>query len=561
MKLQQTSSGVTARALLALLLLGAVVLLQYASGAYHGEFGSHPDEAAHVVTGLMVYDYLTSFDWASPLRFAEIYYLHYPKVSLGHWPPVFYLEQALWMVFFGASRVSLLLLMASLCTLVAWTIYRVARQFSQLPFALLAAGVFILHPIVQQSTAAVMAEIPLTYCMFLATLVLGRYLERQQKYDAVLFGLLASLAILTKASGLLLALLPVMSGVLIRRFTHLKQPGFWLSAVIVVLLCAPFYLLMSEAMRAGMRHQSINSDFFFAALSFFSRHFVRLTEAWVIGFALVGVWNRVIAPLMRNEAVAPFWAVLASLFASTVMFHVLVPASLEVRYLAPLLPALALFVADGCQTLYQAIVPRLPLAPRWREGLVALAALLVIWSGFERMDKDWRGYGGVAAFITQSEEWAKSVMLVSSDPRGEGMLIAEVALGDNRPNRYVLRASKMLAMDDWLGRGYQKRFASSAEVMDFLARLPVHLLVIDTSLEAAKVYDHHRQLQEVTKTYPEQWRLVRQDDLVRNGQRYPAAIQVYALTGHRQLPAGDLEVNMRAVLGRTIQERPSAAPK
>lgn len=557
-----TSARANTSVLIALVFFVAIVLLQYASGAYQGEFGSHPDEAAHVVTGLMVYDYLTSFHWSSPMRFAEGYYLHYPKVSFGHWPPVFYLGQALWMLLFGASRTSLLLLMASLSTLLTWTVYRVARQFSPPIIALLAAGVFFTCPVVQQSTFAVMAEIPLTYIVFLATLAFGRYLEGKHPYrDASLFALLASLAILTKANGLLLVLIPGVSLILTRRFAYLKHPSLWLAVAIVLLLCAPFYVLMRDAMRNGLAHQSVSGAFVFEAMPFFCRHLSRMTGVWVGGFALVGVWHRVIAPLIRKEAVAPLWAVLAGLFVSTWVFHVIIPSSLEMRYLLLLVPAVVLFMADGFHFLDQALARRLLLAPRWREGLVGVVALFVIWWGFALSDKNWHGYSGIAEFITHTEAWTKSILLVSSDPRGEGMLIAEVALNDNRPNRYVLRASKMLATDDWRGEGYKKRFTSPAEVMGFLERLPVRLLVIDTSLSAEAASEHHRQLQEVTELYPTQWRLVRQDDLTRDGQLYPAAIHVYVLNGHASQPVGDLEVNMEAALGRKIQEHNPTAPQ
>ena len=39
---------------------GTDILERIKTGAYHAEFGSHPDEAAHYVTGLMVRDYLAS---------------------------------------------------------------------------------------------------------------------------------------------------------------------------------------------------------------------------------------------------------------------------------------------------------------------------------------------------------------------------------------------------------------------------------------------------------------------------------------------------------------------
>lgn len=94
--------------------LAVALGLQWHDGAFLGEFGAHPDEAAHYVTGLMFHDYTAVMHFGSPMRFAENYYLHYPKVAIGHWPPVFYLIQGIWTIPFSTSRVSVMVLMAVL---------------------------------------------------------------------------------------------------------------------------------------------------------------------------------------------------------------------------------------------------------------------------------------------------------------------------------------------------------------------------------------------------------------------------------------------------------------
>ncbi len=65
----------------------------------------------------MVRDYLAnlaSLNFSGPMEFAENYYVHYPEVALGHWPPTFYVVQALWTLPFSASRGSVILLMSVL---------------------------------------------------------------------------------------------------------------------------------------------------------------------------------------------------------------------------------------------------------------------------------------------------------------------------------------------------------------------------------------------------------------------------------------------------------------
>lgn len=543
--------------LAAFVLFGVVVFVQSTSGAYTSEFGSHPDEAAHVVTGLMVHDYLVSLNWSSPLQFAEAYYLHYPKVAFGHWPPLFYIIQALWMSAFGANRVSLLLLMASLCTAVAVTIYQVARRFTTTVFAGLAAVVFITLPVVQRFTAAVMADLPLTYFTFQATLAFARSLEGKHRYcNSLLFGLFASLAILTKGNGLLLILVPGFTLLLTRRFAPLRHPSFWLPVGIVAVLCAPVYLLTIDMMHDQFPYHASRATVFFS-VSFYGEQLVHRTGGCLLVLAVVGVVNRVIIPLWRKEEIHPTWAALGSLFVSTWVFYLFVLVNPEGRYLLPLIPALLLFMVDGLQCVYRQVEKRLLLSPRLGEALVGMVVLFGTQLEFGLSHKDWRGYGEVASLITQKQEWTNAIVMVSSDPIGEGMLIAEVALKDHRPNRYVLRASKILAKDTWMGKRYQKRFDSPAEIMDFLTSIPVGILVIDISVDPSEETEHHRQLQAMIRLFSDKWHLVGQHALTRNGRLYPNAIHVYMLDGHEQQPPGQIEIDMQAKLGRKIQGSPT----
>src|SRR4051812_32259989 len=114
-------------------------LMQKWSGAYDSEFGAHPDEAAHCVTGLFVRDafvaggkYVRGGVHGSPAsvakEFVDDFYQHYPKVALGVWPPAFYVLQAAWTVPFGASRFSLMLLMAALTAGVATMIFETSAR-------------------------------------------------------------------------------------------------------------------------------------------------------------------------------------------------------------------------------------------------------------------------------------------------------------------------------------------------------------------------------------------------------------------------------------------------
>ena len=107
----QASRGVSIACSLAI--FAGVILFQYHRQAYRTDLASHPDEAAHFVTGVAVLDYVTTAFGSNPVSFAETYYVHYPKFALGHWPPLFYGMQALWFAAFGAIPLNGILLIGA----------------------------------------------------------------------------------------------------------------------------------------------------------------------------------------------------------------------------------------------------------------------------------------------------------------------------------------------------------------------------------------------------------------------------------------------------------------
>lgn len=83
--------------------------LQYQSGAWRAELSGYPDEPAHFVSGVLVRDYLADFPPRPILPYAREFYIHYPKVAIGHWPPLFYGIEGIWFLLFGVSRFSALM--------------------------------------------------------------------------------------------------------------------------------------------------------------------------------------------------------------------------------------------------------------------------------------------------------------------------------------------------------------------------------------------------------------------------------------------------------------------
>src|SRR5947209_5787695 len=145
-------------AAIVLIFLSLVVILQAISGAYGSEFSAYPDEPSHYVTSLMLRDYIAHFHFESPIQFARAYYHHYPKVAFGHWPPFFYIVQALWMLLFSASRASVRLEIACTTAMLAYAVFAEARRWFGSKLGFLAGLLTVCLPLVQMYSDEEMAE-------------------------------------------------------------------------------------------------------------------------------------------------------------------------------------------------------------------------------------------------------------------------------------------------------------------------------------------------------------------------------------------------------------------
>jgi hypothetical protein len=527
-----------------------VVGLQWLAGAYQSEFGgSSQDEGAHYITGLMVRDYIANLFPAPPMQYAEDYYLHYPHVALGHWPPFFYLVQAAWTLLFTPSRLSVLLLMAIFPTLLALTLYK-ATQVEFGPRAGIALGLLlILLPLVQEESSRVMAENLLALLSFWAMLSFSQYLETEKGQYAVAFGVLAALAILTKGNAMTLALVPPIALVFSRRFRLLKQPSFWYPAVIVLIICGPWYFLTLHMVKDAFTEPSwelIRRAFASSFQVLVGSIGPTLSLLVIIGFVV-----RICTPF-RAQRVPGRWAAAGALVVSVWIFHSLVPLDgrKDSRYMITALPPLLMFLASGMMWL----AARLPLSglsvQRRAVGLALLVTVIFATETFKLHRKEFTGFAGVVQCLLSKPELQNAVFLITSDTSGEQMFISEVAMLEPRPGHIILRGSKVLASSTWTSAQYRLLYRTPEEVSNYLQSIPVGVLVIST---LASQSAHEKQLIETVTRFPEHWEPLCPYQERRHQGLPASAIQVYRAVGHEHKPVGKIRIDMRYKLGRAIE--------
>ncbi len=516
--------------------------LRFAGGATESSFGAHDDEPAHMVTGLMVHDYLTESELGNPMRFAEQYYKHYPKVAMGQWPPVFYATQAVWMAAFGVGRVSLIALMSLLAAGVATALFAFLRGEFGTPIAATAGAVFVGLPLVQHFTGLVMTEVPMALLCTLAAMSFGRYLDTGTTRSSVTFGVLASLAILTKGNGIALGLLVPITILMTRRWELLRRPNFWLSAVIVAAICAPWYWITipitSTTWEGG---SSPTLAYSMEAMRFYAIQAVRQG-----GFVLTAIAGLGLVTRCMERPLSGRWAAMIALLPSLALVYVILPSSINERHLVVALPAWIALFAAGLVWLTQRL-PQLRLARMRIVPLVFIAFVLA--ENFELPRKDYRGIDVAVANLIEDPRFEDSIFMIASDACGEGIFISEMAMRERAREHFVVRATKLLASSDWWGKNYQLRFDSTAELEAYLAAIPVGVIALDSSADPSERLLHLGQLSELFAK-SDRWVRVEAFDVVRNGVEYPGALQIYELQGHQALPRREL--SLTTVMGRDL---------
>jgi dolichyl-phosphate-mannose-protein mannosyltransferase len=496
--------------------IALILALQIAAGAYRSDFDGFPDESAHLVSGLMVYDFLTTWPH-HPVGWGISYYLHYPKVAIGHWPPGFPMMEALWWLLFGPSRWSTILLEGALTAAAATVFYRLARHLTQWPLAFAATILLIGAPVTSMSFSMGMADVP---CLLWSVLLLDstvRIFRRPATTSFLWAGFVLACALLTKGTGVCLIAVPAFTLILAGKWRYLLlRPIAWVVGFVAV--GSAWYLIQSVA----FHHSVSRSGGMSVSLPWPVYLVPPLAGYGVFTLAIGGIF----ASLSRR---APEALAAASLLVSSLATAFALRAMNDSRHWIIVLPAL-LLLAIECLVWLERF--------RWVRVVAALAALTLFPFGLERLPAS-----GFQRFTTEIHHPAR--MLVSSNGDGEGAWIAAVALSEKRPSSVVIRASKVLASEDWNGNDYKLLTTSPGEVQTTLDQLGVETVVLQI-LPGKPVPPHQVLLNSVMQAGAA-WRQCAND----------GSLTAWCRTRPPTVPRRPLRIDLRDKIGRVIEESPA----
>ncbi|MDX2270062.1 MAG: glycosyltransferase family 39 protein [Bryobacter sp.] len=483
------------------------------------DFGQHPDEAGHFVTTMMVYDYLTSAFGQAPMPFAESYYARYPKVALGHWPPLYYALESAWFLVVSpgvAQAHAFNLLLAAILAWVCWSQWR--QEFSSLLAICGIVGLLSL-PVLQVATQSVLSDL---LVVLLCTLAL-----HSAARGSLWTGLLAAAAILSKGNAF--ALLPAMllAALLLRDWPALRSRRLWLPIGIAVAVGAPFYLY---ARAAGLSYPleqvaKVSTPVYWRRLQ--SSVYLLSAVPWPMWplAALGFYWGlRGQADKLRRMA-----ALHGAFLLCLLGFLVVTGLSFEDRAMLPAFPSIVF--------LCMLALRGLPM--RWAgEGAAVAAVLLLLYQSPPL--RPLRGIREAVAALPLGE-FPQAVLAVGP-PNMEGAVVAFIRLRDPERRHAVLRSARHLSQQTWNGGRYQERLPDDAALQQWLREVPVSYVVLDAHAQQP----HALRLRELASAW----------DLLERRWSPGGVISAYRVPENEGLPLRSLEVPLGPERGNRVLRLP-----
>lgn len=446
------------------LLLGlAALALAAITGGLSRSF-LDPDESAHYVNTLFIADWLRA-GLPAPMTFARDFYAHFPKLSIGHWPPGWYALLAPSFAImrpspFGAAMMSAFI--AGLpAALVGWGLFRSGA----LRLAIAAAFAALLLPLTAESARYFLLDQPVALIVGIAAIAWLAAAERPSWWRYAMFGALAAFATLVKGNGALVVLIPAIEIGLSRRWRLLADVRLWVVGAVTLLVILPWYLISFRISAGGFNYEP---GFAYAWASLVTNSTaIQVNIGWAgLLLASIGAIHD-----WRDPRSGPVVRIALATILATLIFQGAVPVALADRYILPLLPWCVILAALGVRTLWN--------IRDWGRVAAAAGVAVAFITPITTLTNATVKPDLGAPAIAQSMIDAPGIWLVDGRAGGEGAVIAAAAYADGGRRRiWVARASQWLSTSDFMGRDYSLTARSPREATATLDRLGVRGVVL-----------------------------------------------------------------------------------
>jgi len=231
-------------------LLFLIALLCF-QGIGTGEVKLYSDESLHAMNGVFLRDVLHDHPWRWPLQYAYEYYGKYPDVTLGAWPPLFYVVEGFFFLLFGISHWVGRLAVIPFAVVAAALWYKIVRRSVRAELALASTLIFACLPSVLYLERSIMLELP-SLAFFLAAILCWMDVLKSERVRSIyLVAFFSACALLTKQTVIFLLPLFVLYLLLEQRWSLLKWKHLYFALGLSAVLVVPWYAFSVKFYRLG----------------------------------------------------------------------------------------------------------------------------------------------------------------------------------------------------------------------------------------------------------------------------------------------------------------------
>jgi hypothetical protein len=482
-----------------IILISAILLffagIQVFSAAVSEPF-FNGDETRHVMTGVFFRDaYLDRplFHWR---QYATDYYLQYPALGIGVWPPLFYAIEGAAMLVFGPSILVSKFLMGIFGALAVLYLFLLVESTHDRIRAAAAAVFFATAPMILTYSRQVMLEIPTLAFLLMALFYWIRYLDRSGARNLWLATGAATAAALTRFDAAFLIVTLVLLINSRERWSMARRPQVMAAGLCAIMAIAPVYWVMSREL-GSVHWRSVSSAWSGAAilkaLQFYPACLPQQIGWLALVAALCGLGRCLWKPRASLSYLWPYLTMLVS------VYMVFTPIGERTsRHAIYWIPAWSVLAVEGIEVLSFGS----------RRAWAALAAVVGVGTLLISVSQPTpyvRGYAEAAKFTAGN--WGDATTCFF-DGWLDGDFIYQLRLLDPQRRFWVLRGDKLLysvVSGDKLA-GYAEYTRTDDDILATLYKYGPGLIVVE-SKSASTDYAVAERLRAVLTGHPERFAL------------------------------------------------------
>lgn len=425
-----------------------------------------PFMSSHALNGIFYKDMIEGMGFFHPRDFAERYYAQYPSLTVGIYPPFFYLVEALLFKIFGIS-LTVAKLTVFLFTLAgANALLLLSRLWFPLWLCVAGSILYLLQPSTLFGQKNVMLEMPFLSVSMIALYYLYTATQTVNSRASFLAPLFSAIAFLTRQSAVFLLPIWFIWITLGRKWKVIKSVPFILGSVFGTIILTPWIIINLTTGRGHLGHLNFQSANIWPGSVFYFRHFSEIASYPVI---VLSALSLILLPKLTSRDSYKF----ALVWAGAVILFLLPVKLAEPRYAIGLIPPLIILSLQVIWFLRE----KVPSFFRRRNVYIGLMVVLIclhldsraVWDS-----PDIRGFDQAADFVARDP----NCVSVLYDGYFNSNFILHMRMRDKDRRVLVFRASKVVFSTRFhIEMGYHDLVKEPSEFYDLLNRYSIKYII------------------------------------------------------------------------------------